>query len=200
MLREINHGLRNLVNFQGRDARQTFWLFVLFVYLLGMAISAVVALPLMAGIVSGAFDAVRAAGHDPKAVQAAMNNVVATKMSAVLSQIVLVSALVAVLHVLLLAAALVRRLHDSNLPGWLALIPVALQGAVLAHMPAQLATTRAMMQQTQNGMPSTAAAGAGVNGVAGLLGWLVILIVVLIGTRKSTVGANDYGDAQVSLR
>ena len=39
MLAAIKHGLGNLVNFHGRDARQAFWYYVLFVYVVIIVIT-----------------------------------------------------------------------------------------------------------------------------------------------------------------
>jgi uncharacterized membrane protein YhaH (DUF805 family) len=36
-------------------------------------------------------------------------------------------------------------------------------------------------------------------GVAGLIGWVAIGLVIWFGVRKSSAGANRYGDAPVSF-
>ena len=53
MLKAIKHGLGNLLNFGGRDARQAFWYYVLFVYLVMTAISMIVIVPMTTGSKEG---------------------------------------------------------------------------------------------------------------------------------------------------
>lgn len=47
MLDAIRHGLSNLLAFAGRDARQAFWYYVLFVYIVTTAISMCISLPVV---------------------------------------------------------------------------------------------------------------------------------------------------------
>ncbi|MDE8651918.1 DUF805 domain-containing protein [Novosphingobium album (ex Liu et al. 2023)] len=41
----VRYGLTNLVNFSGRDARQTFWFFVLFLYIVTFMLGSIRAFP-----------------------------------------------------------------------------------------------------------------------------------------------------------
>ena len=47
MLDAIRHGLANLLNFSGRDARQTFWYYVLFVYVVTTVVTVLAMIPAM---------------------------------------------------------------------------------------------------------------------------------------------------------
>jgi uncharacterized membrane protein YhaH (DUF805 family) len=101
------------------------------------------------------------------------------------------------LFIILLAASLVRRLHDSDMPGLWALAPGALQVLGIAMMPAQLAAMTAAMADPAAMSDPTAMYRA--QGVAGLIGWVAIGLVIWFGVRKSSAGANRYGDAPVSF-
>ena len=193
----IGYGLRNIGNFSGRDARQTFWYFVLFVYIVGFAISMLASMPMMGQMFSGMFAQIKSAPQDPATTQAAMTASMTQAMVHWMPTMMWVGAGVIVFKVVLLGASFVRRLHDSGLPGWIAAIPVVLEAAVLAQMPGQLAKIVAMMQQMQADPASNPMVGAQTNIGGAVLGWLAILIVIVCAVRKSSDGANRYGEAPV---
>jgi uncharacterized membrane protein YhaH (DUF805 family) len=197
MLGSIKYNLSHLLDFTGRDARQTFWYYVLFVYLLGMLVSVVAMIPGMVSMFSGMFEAVQSAaqsGADPAVVE---QQLVATymgdAMSKLMGQIMWVSAGLAVLNILLLAAALVRRLHDSDLSGWWALAPAIAQVGAVGWMLATLDELVATMTQTMTAStPNPMAAMQGSMSGAGLVGWVPIILVIIFGIRKSTDGPNRF--------
>jgi uncharacterized membrane protein YhaH (DUF805 family) len=130
MFEAIKHGLGNLLNFNGRDARQAFWYYVLFVYLITLAISAIVAVPMvLQGVMSGIQQGM-AAGQsgDPVAAQATTETAINRTMTDTMVSMMWVGSATNLLMLLALAASFVRRLHDSDLTGWWALIP----GAIMA--------------------------------------------------------------------
>lgn len=197
MLDAIKHGLSGLINFNGRDARQAFWYYVLFIYLLTTAVSMVVVLPtmlqsMMAGMQHGME---QARGHDPVAAQAAIQASMMASMSEIFPAMLRLGMVTGAIMILGLGAAFVRRLQDSDLPGWWALLPAACQLFGLALLPAQLER----MQQTMQSIDFTSPMAQsqimrGSLGAGSLLGWLAIGIVVALGARKSTPGPNRYGD------
>ena len=101
---------------------------------------------------------------------------------------------------LVLAASFVRRLHDSNLAGWWALIPGAMQIANMALAPALMRRMFARLSEMQPGDPM-----AGVRSMqssmsaASILGWGAILLVIAIGVRRSTPGPNRFGEAPFTV-
>ncbi len=214
MLAAIRHGLGNLLNFGGRDARQAFWYYVLFVYLVTLAITLIVIVPtmiesIMAGVRQGM--AANQAG-DSAAAQLAIQAQIAGMMGNTMSTMVGVGLVTQVVILLLLAAAFVRRLHDSDLSGWWALVPAAIQIADMFVAPAMMRRAlAAMMRRALAAMMRRALAAmtlsapgdpmAGLSAMqgsmngAGLLGWAAILIVIALGVRKSTPGPNRFGEA-----
>jgi uncharacterized membrane protein YhaH (DUF805 family) len=198
MLAAIKHGLGNLLNFAGRDARQAFWYYVLFVYLVTLAITLVVIVPtmiesIMAGVRQGM--AASQAG-DSAAAQLAIQAQIAGMMGNTMSTMVGVGLVTQGAVLLLLAAAFVRRLHDSDLSGWWALIPAAIQIADMFVAPAMMRRALAAMTLSAPGDPMAGlSAMQGSMSGAGLLGWTAILIVIALGVRKSTPGPNRFGEA-----
>lgn len=77
MLASIKYNFRHLLDFNGRDARQTFWYFVLFVYLVTVAISMVVMIPMMASMFSQVFAAAQQ-NADPETMNRMMRQSWAT--------------------------------------------------------------------------------------------------------------------------
>ena len=200
MLDAIKHGLSHVITFDGRDARQAFWYYVLFLYLVTMALSMVFVMPLMfqsmmtvvqQGIAQG-----QAQGQDPAAAQAAVQAAMMNSMSDLMPQIVWMGVITGIGMLLMLAAAFVRRLHDSGLSGLWALVPAACQAVSMATMPSQLAQMQRAMQSADLNNP---AAGMlmmrGSMGAGQLLAWVAIGVVVALGVRKPTPGPNRFGEA-----
>lgn len=193
MLLAIKHGLTNLWNFSGRDARQAFWFYVLFIYLITMGIGMIVSIPMtMQGIMSGVQQGMAHPG-DPVAAQAATQAAMAEAMGDFIPALLWTSMASAVILLLGLSAAFVRRLHDSGLPGYLALIPAACQIVGIALLPSQMETMREMML-AQMTNPFAAFSALRHLGIGALAGWAAIVFVIALGVRKSTDGPNRYGE------
>jgi len=192
MLGSIKYNLTHLLDFSGRDARQTFWFYVLFLFIIGMVISMVAIVPAMVTMFQGAFQA--AQGGDPEAVNAYM----AASMGGVMSQAVWISGAWSLLQIPLLAGSLVRRLHDSDLSGWWAWLPGIAQAAAVAWSIQTIDDMEEMMAGAM-ASPENASVLAMQQsmGAASLLGWLPILIVIAIGIRKSTEGPNRFAEEPV---
>src|SRR5262245_11377819 len=142
MLAAIKHGLTSLTNFTGRDARQAFWYYVLFVYLITMAIGMVVSVPMtmqamMTGVQQGIANA-QAVNADDAATEAAMQAAIMQSMGGWMTALVWVGFATALIMFLGLAASLVRRLHDADMSGYWALLPGVLQAINIALIPQQL--------------------------------------------------------------
>jgi uncharacterized membrane protein YhaH (DUF805 family) len=191
MLGAIKYGLGNLFNFTGRDARQTFWFFVLFVYLVTTALTMVAIIPAMAGMFSAIFEAA-SSGAPPESVDAMMPAL----MADMFGSIMWISIGSGIAMTVLLAASLVRRLHDSGMPGWWALAPGAIQLIALVMLPRQFALMQDMMKDMDPETLNNPATMMQMQGT-GLIGWVAIGLVIWFGVRKSTPGPNAYGDAPV---
>lgn len=201
MLGAIKYGLSNLFDTSGRDARQTFWYYVLFVYLLGMTINALVTLPMMFSAMQSMFATLRANPGNEEAIQAATFSMMTEMMGPMLWVAVGVGAL----KIALLSASLVRRLHDSNLSGYWALVPGLIYAIAIGMMPASMERMIATSQQAMH----SARAGADPfamqmqmmqsQGLSGLLVYLPLLMVIYMGVRPSTPGPNRFGDHTVQF-
>jgi len=188
MITAVKYALRNLANFAGRDNRPTFWWFVLAIYLLTIVLSFVLVIPATGSLIlEGMHQAQTNAA--PEAVSAAMQ----ARMEGMMHATIWVSIGTSLLMIFLIAAAFVRRLHDAGLPGWVALVPLAINLAMLARMPGQvdraLAAMKAGTTTASAGIYSTPGAGLDL-----LLGWAPTLIVAGLALLPSTDGPNRYGE------
>lgn len=192
MLDSIKHCLRNLFNFTGRDARQTFWYYVLFVYIVTTVVSMLAMIPALVDMFANIMN-VAAAGGSPELAQ----QTIASSMTGLFGSVGWMSMVVGGSFIALLAASLVRRLHDSDMSGWWALAPAGLQAYGIVQMPAQMAAMAAVMADPAAMNDPTAMYRA--QGTAGLIGWAAIGLVIWFGVRKSSPGPNQYGDAPTSF-
>jgi len=202
MLQAIKHGLGNLTNPNGRDARQPFWLYVLFLYLINMAISMVVTMPMMGKVMATAVRQGMAAsrGSDPAAADAAAQAAIAGAVGDMMPTMIAVSVATALLLILGLATALVRRLHDSGLSGYWALLPIGLQAFSVSTVPGQMAKVQETMAASMSGDPAQSlAAIQNAFGPGPLAAWAAIIAVIAMGVRKSTAGANRFGEAPFQI-
>lgn len=192
MLKAIKHGLTNLINGQGRDARQAFWFYILFVFLINFGIGMTVSIPMtMQAMMIGMQQGMAHPG-DPVAAQAAVQAAMAQNMAAFMPALMWTSLASGLILLLATPAAVVRRLHDSGLSGWWVLIPVLCQVANLAGLPSQMAKMQEMMAAQ---LAYGSLGGLQHIGWGAVAGWGGILVVILLGVRKSTDGPNRYGEA-----
>ncbi|HVR91887.1 MAG TPA: DUF805 domain-containing protein [Novosphingobium sp.] len=194
MLGAIKYGLRNLLNFTGRDARQTFWYFVLAVYIVFTVLSMVTMVPLMMQIFAQAFAAAQSGASEVETDAAIMG-----QMGGMFNSIGWMGIVTGVGMMLLLAASFVRRLHDSDLSGWWAAIPGAIYAYSLSQMPAQMEAMSAVLADPGAGTPQNPFTMMQAQGSMAFLGWLPMLIVIVLGVRKSSPASNRYGTEPVSF-
>ena len=115
----VRHGFSNLTNFDGRDARSTFWWWVLVIVVINFLLSMFVGLFFTASAMSGALVSA-ASGGDEMQVQAEMMR----NMADGLSTSAWVGVGISLLSLALLLASFVRRLRDAGLPVLIAAVPV----------------------------------------------------------------------------
>jgi uncharacterized membrane protein YhaH (DUF805 family) len=199
MLGAIKYNLMHLLDFSGRDARQTFWYYVLFLVVLNFIIGLIVSIPLMVGAVGTAIEAAQA-GVDPQAMQAQMMG----QMAGALGGTLWVSLATNVATALLMLAAFVRRLHDSDKSGWWALLP-------LVGLAANTVVSIRIMDTMQEMMRDVMIVGGDPVKVQaimerqqefaayGMIGWIAPLVVIGFGILRSTDGPNRFGDAPVQF-
>jgi len=193
MLGAIKYNLTNLTNFSGRDARQTFWFYVLFLLIVQYAIGMLIALPMMGSAMSGAFQGVQQGLSDEQMqhqMMAAMAGSMRTSMYA--------SVAISMVSSLLMLAAFVRRLHDSNGPGWIAGVAFAL---VLASQLYNLSRIGEIIEAMATMDPSNPTATMNMQGMLGVsaLAWIGYLVVIVFGAWPSTPGPNRYDEASTQF-
>lgn len=192
MLGSIKYNLSNLLSFKGRDARQTFWFYVLFLFIIQYAAGFLISMPMMGGMMKGAFSAAQQGASEAE-LQARMM----AQMAGYMRTTMTLSAVVAVIAALLLLAAFARRLHDSNKPGWIAFVAFAMSLVSQILVWSKMGEIIVAMTKAQDSdLTSTFAMQSKVMG-ASALGWIAILIVIVCGVWPSTKGPNRYGDAPV---
>lgn len=189
MLDAIKYNLSNLTNLAGRDARQTFWFYVLFLFIAQYLIGLLISAPMMGGIMKDAFE-----GVSQGLPQAEMQARMMQSISGPLRTSMTASAAVSLIAALMLAASFVRRLHDSNRPGWIAAIALVFvlgaQALTFANMDAVLSA----MMQIDPENPTAVLEAQRPLFAASALSWVGYLIVIVFGVWPSTPGPNRYGD------
>jgi uncharacterized membrane protein YhaH (DUF805 family) len=193
MLGAIKYNLTHLLDFSGRDARQTFWYYVAFLVVLNVVIGVVVYIPAMVSSIGTAMEAAQA-GAGEQEVQARMM----AQMQDTLGTTMWISIGISAAMPLLLIAAFVRRLHDADKPGWWALLPLAMQAASIAVSIRISGEMQAMMREAlavgnDPAKLQSVMAHQSEYAAYGLIGWIGILIVVGFGVLRSTDGPNRYG-------
>lgn len=195
MIAETKHCLRNLATFDGRDSRQTFWFYIVALVLFQAALGTVVAIPLAMNMVSGAYSA---AQNDASPEQVSL--VMMTQMASMLKGQITISAVLAVLSAALFVAAFVRRLHDSNKPGWLALIPLltVAVGQVIAFTQIEQLVDTLITASQAGDMQQLAEVDRQVR-IFSLISWSGYLVVIVFGAMPSTPGPNRFGEAPAEV-
>lgn len=193
MLSAIKYNLSHLTDFKGRDARPTFWYYVLFLVLVQFALSFLVSIPLTGAMVG---DAVVSAqqGMPEDAVQAQLTE----QMSGMMRASMWLSVVLTLLTTGLLVASFARRLHDSGRPGWIAGVTALIQLIALALMIASLDDLIALTAAAQSGDLSALQNMQGKLMMQSLLGWTATIVLVVFGVWPSTPGENRYGPQPVS--
>lgn len=194
MLDAFKYGLHNLFNLEGRDARQTFWYFVLLIFIVRFVLGMIVAVPMVVAMFRSVFEAVRN-NADPETMSVRMFGAMADTMP----QMMWAGIVISVVTGVLVLPSLVRRLHDSDLCGWWAALPAALYVAGLAQAPEQMRRAMKVMVTMDPSTSPNQLQMMQTQGIGGLLAYAALGLVIYAGVRKSTDGPNRYGDAPVSF-
>lgn len=189
MLGAIKYNLANLTNFNGRDARQTFWYYVLFLVVMQVGVGIIAAIPLYMDIFSSAFHAA-GSGASEEQMQAMMF----ANMAGQLKTQVWISAGLGLVMTALFVAAFVRRLHDAGYTGWIALVPVATYLFSLGYNVTNIDNVMAAM--SSGNLQQTMSMEQQMIG-PGLVSYIGFIVVIVFGVFKSQEGPNQYGDAPV---
>lgn len=189
MIAAIRHNLSHLFDPAGRDARPTFWWYVLFLVIVQFVLGLLASIPLLAATVGTAFDAAQS-GASPDTIQASLFAEIADRMG----MQIWISAAIAVLVMAMLAAAFVRRLHDGGFSGFIAIIPAAFQIIALIGSISLIDEMQAMMAAASNpAQMQSLQADMGMQWPS-FAGYAAYLIVIGFGLVKSQAGANRFGE------
>ncbi|EIZ80045.1 hypothetical protein WSK_1412 [Novosphingobium sp. Rr 2-17] len=193
MIEAIGFNFRNLLNFNGRDSRSTFWFYVLFLVIFYFGIS--FALSLVGGgmmAVNMVQDA-QAGSTD----QAVVMKGVGHSMSRLMAASMWFSAAMSILASLLLVASFARRLHDSDKPGWIAVVVIGLYLVSVAVTISMIGEFAGIFEKIDFSNPQASqqlmVAQQRSITLRGLLGYIPILAVIVFGVWPSSDGDNRYG-------
>lgn len=191
MLKAIRHALANLANFSGRDGRQAFWYYALFLVILNLVLGFAATVPMMVSAFQVAFEGVQT-GMPEDEVAA----ILAARMSGQAETTLWVSLVMSLATTALLAASFVRRLHDSDHSGWWAGLAVLAQIGAAAFSITRIEELKAAIAASISPESMAAYVESQSQTMAyALIGWIAPLIVIIFGVMKSTPGPNRFGDA-----
>jgi uncharacterized membrane protein YhaH (DUF805 family) len=188
----VRHCLARLTVFSGRDAPRQLWPFTGLVLGAGMVIWIVG----FAGSFVGIFGKIQkfAAEHPDQVTVTQGPGQYSVQVHGYhpelmpdFGMILGLMAAIVLMIAIMLGAAIVRRLHDSNWPGWIALVPL---GLLLSGLAMMLRFSQAVRQQQEPDMNLFLLIFA--NNLAYIVS-LVGLAYLLI--RKGTQGPNRFGEA-----
>lgn len=187
MIAATAYNLKNMFNAKGRETRNEFLSYLVFVFLLNVVIYFFASAPTLVNALGAGMDAARSG--DPASAQTA----VLDQLIGFAGTLVWISLGLAVLNIILLSAAFVRRSHDAGLPGLVLAIPLGLQLVWMFFAYRQLDG----LEQTMRSAAAAQMAGASPSVQTGMIaqdmiGWLVVLIVVVIGSMRHHPAADQF--------
>lgn len=190
MIQSIRYNLANLGNFNGRDARSTFWWYMLFLILIQIVLTLVVSIPMYVEMFGAAFEAAQT-GADPEQLNAAM----LAGLGDNLRSAAYFGTAISFISAGLFSASFVRRLHDSGKPGWwliLALAPFLYTASMnVINLDQVIAMTESAMTQTD---PQKALGDQSRLYMYSIIGWAGYLVSIIFGVLESDDGPNAYGE------
>ena len=194
MLNSIKYNLAHLTDASGRDARQTFWFYMLFLFLVQFVVGMVASIPIYFQIFTSVFEAASSGNMDEGQLTADMvGGIVDT-----LKTQMWISAILTVITTGLFVASFVRRLHDAGFAGWIAAVPVATQLFSAYYM---IVSFDLVVEITQEAMINPAAGNQMVAqfqaAPLSLIGYVGYIVVIVFGVLKSQDGPNKYGGEPV---
>ena len=191
MLSAVIYNLRNLLSPKGRDGRGVFWRYFLFVIMLNIVCLAIVVIPVFGVLVAEISP--NAGELDTGTLEAD----ILRKMAEIgfAESLARLGLGLGVLNIAMLTAAIVRRCHDANLSGLIVFVPLGLQLVWMYFAVGQVAMINSTVRMAAEARDSGREATIDLAMIAqDLLGWIVVLIVVLIGLAKSVQGPNRHGE------
>lgn len=197
----LGRHLSGLADFSGRENREPFWLWILVVYVAQTVVGILIMFPLMFSWMGPMMqgDPHRFDDH-PELIMQMMMPMMSTMMT--------FGAVLGVVWIVLIAAAVTRRLHDSGRSGWWAAPVLALH----VVMPLVYATIFpkffAAMGAVRDGMTPEQVNAAMMPAMqpimwlslAGMIGFVIMIVLVVFLCQPGTSGVNRFGDDPLATR
>ncbi len=181
----IRYNLAKLLRFSGRESRGLFWPYAITVFLLGIVAGILLFVPIMTDTMTRVMDyAQRHPGGLPRPALG-QPPALPPELMPDMTRMMVPMMIVNLAGILLLAAAAVRRLHDRDMSGWWAALPLPFR-----IISASIAPAVAKQMMTFPPRQSSLMLVSTLNGGFALLA-LVVLVVLLMG--ESTRGPNRFG-------
>ena len=194
----LTRHLTGLIDFQSRENRQPFWLWILIVYIVQFVVMLIAMVPIMMTWFDQMMPALQADPHrfdnDPQAMM--------QLMVPMMRNVITMTVVSATLFFVLSAAAVVRRLHDSNRSGWWSLPYYAMQVISPVFMLSFFPRYFTMMASLQPGSQpdvtnpafQQATQSMALMSLVNLLGFAVLVMMIVLLVLPGTVGPNRFGD------
>ena len=194
----LTRHLTGLIDFQSRENRQPFWLWILIVYIVQLVVMIIAMIPIMTTWFDQMMPALQADPHrfdnDPQAMM--------QLMVPMMRNVITMTVVSATLFFVLSAAAVVRRLHDSNRSGWWSLPYYAMQVISPVFMLSFFPRYFTMMASLQPGSQpdvtnpafQQATQSMALMSLVNLLGFAVLVMMIVLLVLPGTVGPNRFGD------
>ena len=194
----LTRHLTGLIDFQSRENRQPFWLWILIVYIVQFVVMIIAMVPIMTTWFDQMMPTLQADPHrfdnDPQAMM--------QLMVPMMQNIITMTVVSATLFFVLSAAAVVRRLHDSNRSGWWSLPYYAMQVISPVFMLSFFPRYFTMMASLQPGSQpdvtnpafQQATQSMALMSLVNLLGFAVLVMMIVLLVLPGTVGPNRFGD------
>lgn len=191
MLGSIKYNLLHLFDFRGRDARPTFWYYMLFLAIVQIVATLVVIIPPLIHLLHNLFAAARAGVTDPQAI----NDLKLNQINRMMHSLIPFSIGLRLAMIVLFVAAFVRRLRDCAKSGWWALLPVAAQlASIWPNYSRQRQMQAVMIAAIQHHRAYR------FEFVYSGLVWLIgYILVIVFGVMKSSEGRDRHGEAPVEV-
>ena len=194
----LTRHLTGLIDFQSRENRQPFWLWILIVYIVQFVVMIIAMIPIITTWFDQMMPALQADPHrfdnDPQAMM--------QLMVPMMRNVITMTVVSATLFFVLSAAAVVRRLHDSNRSGWWSLPYYAMQVIspifMLSFFPRYFAMMGSLQPGSQPDLTNPAFQQAtqsmALMSLVNLLGFAVLVMMIVLLVLPGTVGPNRFGD------
>ncbi|HEX4693534.1 DUF805 domain-containing protein [Sphingomonas sp.] len=198
----LTRHLAGLADFNGRENRQPFWLWMLIVYATQMVVGTIVMIPMIVSTFHRLAPMMQGDPHrfdeHPELVRQIMSQVMVPMISNMMTYLTIA----AIVMIGLVAAAVVRRLHDGDHSGWWAAPIFAYQLAMPLIYAAALPKFFAAFPAIRPGMSPdqvNAAMAPAIQSIAwvsllGTIGFLMLIVLIVVLALKGTEGPNRYGD------